>query len=99
MVKIEVAPSLQLHAGMYGSADISTGTHPAILVPRSAVALRGSLSCVYVVDSGGIAQLRSITVGGSHGELVEVLSGVSANEKLIDLPGDRDLAGKKIEAQ
>jgi RND family efflux transporter MFP subunit len=99
LIKIDLAPSAQLHAGMYGSAEIATGTHQAILVPRSAVILRGSLSCVYVLDANGIAQLRSITLGAPQGELVEVLSGVSAGEKLVDLPGDRDLAGKRIEAQ
>jgi RND family efflux transporter MFP subunit len=99
LVKIDLAPSAQLHSGMYGSTEITTGTHPAIMVPRSAVVLRGSLSCVYVLDVNRIAQLRSITLGAAHGELVEVLSGISANEKLVDLPGDRDLAGKRIEAQ
>jgi RND family efflux transporter MFP subunit len=99
LIKIDLALSAQLHSGMYGSAEISTGTHQAILVPRSTVALRGSLSCVYVLDANNIAQLRSITLGAAHGELVEVLSGLSPNEKLVDLPGDRDLAGKKIEAQ
>jgi RND family efflux transporter MFP subunit len=99
LIKIDLAPSPQLHAGMYGSAQIATGTHLAILIPRSAVVLRGSLSCVYVLDASGIAQLRSITLGAAQGEMVEVLSGISANEKLVDLPGDRDLAGKRIEAQ
>jgi RND family efflux transporter MFP subunit len=99
MVKIDLAPSAQLHSGMFGSTEVAIGTHPAILVPRSAVVLRGSLSCVYVLDANGVAQLRSITLGAAHGELVEVLSGISANEKLVDLPGDRDLAGKRIEAQ
>jgi RND family efflux transporter MFP subunit len=99
LVKIDLAPSAQLYTGMYGSAQIATGTHQAILMPRSAVILRGSLSCVYVLDASGIAQLRSITLGAVQGELVEVLSGISANEKLVDLPGDRDLAGKRIEAQ
>jgi RND family efflux transporter MFP subunit len=99
LIKIDLAPSAQLHAGMYGNALIATGTHQAILVPRSAVVLRGSLSYVYVLDANRIAQLRSITLGAAQGELVEVLSGISANEKLVDLPGDRDLAGKRIEAQ
>jgi multidrug efflux pump subunit AcrA (membrane-fusion protein) len=99
LVKIDLAPSTQLHAGMYGSAEFATGTHQAILMPRSAVVLRGSLSCIYVLDANGIAQLRSITLGAPQGEMVEVLSGVSAGEKLVDLPGDRDLAGKRIEAQ
>jgi len=31
--------------------------------------------------------------------MLEVLSGLSANEKLVDQPGDRDLNGKRIEAQ
>jgi RND family efflux transporter MFP subunit len=99
LVKIDLAPSSMLHAGMYGSAEFATGNRQAIFVPRSAVVLRGSLSCVYVLDANGIAQLRSITLGAPQGELVEVLSGVSAGEKLVDLPGDRDLAGKRIEAQ
>jgi RND family efflux transporter MFP subunit len=99
MIKIDLAPSAQLHSGMYGSTEIALGTHRAIMVPRSAVLLRGSLSCVYVLDAKGIAQLRAITLGVAHGDLVEVLSGISANEKLVDLPGDRDLAGKRIEAQ
>ncbi|HEY1254834.1 MAG TPA: efflux RND transporter periplasmic adaptor subunit [Terracidiphilus sp.] len=99
LVKIDLAPSAQLHAGMYGSAQIATGAHPAILIPRSAVVLRGSLSCVYVLDANGMAQLRSITVGAAQGEMVEALSGISSNEKLVDLPGDRDLAGKRIEAE
>ncbi len=99
LVKIDLAPSAQLHAGMYGSAQIATGAHPAILIPRSAVVLRGSLSCVYVLDANGMAQLRSITLGAAQGELVEALSGISSDEKLVDLPGDRDLAGKRIEAE
>jgi RND family efflux transporter MFP subunit len=99
LVKIDLAPSAQLYAGMYGSAELTTGTHQAILIPRSAAVLRGSLSCVYVLDANNIAQLRSITLGTAHGEMVEVLSGISANEKLVDLPGDRDLADKRIEAQ
>ena len=46
----------------------------------------------------GIAQLRYLTLGAAAGELVEVLSGLSAGEKLVDDPADRDLAGKRIEA-
>lgn len=99
LIKINLAPSAQLHSGLYGSTEIAIGKHPAILIPRSAVVLRGSLSCVYVLDTNGTAQLRSITLGTAHGELLEVLSGISANEKLVDSPGDRDLAGKRIEAQ
>jgi RND family efflux transporter MFP subunit len=97
MIKIDLNASGQLHAGMYGIAELALGTREAILVPRSAVVQRGSLACVYVLDANAIAQLRSITLGAAQGEFVEVLSGLSAGEKLVDLPGDRDLSGKKIE--
>lgn len=99
LVKIDLPASTQLRAGLYGTADIPNGTHQAILVPRTAVVLRGSLKCVYVLDAQGIAQLRTITLGSANGNLVEVLSGISAGEKLIDAPSDRDFAGKRIEGQ
>ena len=99
LVKIDLPPSLQLRAGMYATAAIATSTRQAIVVPRSAVVVRGSLSCVYVLDSKGIAQLRYVTLGTQQGNLVEVLSGISAGEKLVDDPVDRDLAGKRIEVQ
>jgi RND family efflux transporter MFP subunit len=99
LVKIDLPTSSQLRAGMYGTAEFPNGLRQAILIPRSAVVSRGSLSCVYVLDSRGIAQLRSVTLGAPQGNLVEVLSGISAGEKLVDAPADRDLAGKHIEVQ
>jgi RND family efflux transporter MFP subunit len=98
LVKIDLPTSPQLRAGMYATAAVPTGSRQATFVPRSAVVLRGSLSCAYVLDSNGIAQLRYVTLGAPQGTLVEVLSGISAGEKLVDEPGDRDLAGKRIES-
>ncbi len=98
-VKIDLVSSDKLRAGMYGTAAFATGTHQAILIPRSAVVMRGSLACAYVLDSNGIAQLRYLTLGAEQENKVEVLSGISAGEKLVDDPADRDLAGKRIEAQ
>jgi RND family efflux transporter MFP subunit len=99
LVKIDVPPSSQLHAGMYGTAAIATGTREAILVPRSATVMRGSLACAYVLDSNGVAELRYVTLGATQGDLVEVLSGIAPGEKLVDSPVDRELAGKRVEVQ
>jgi RND family efflux transporter MFP subunit len=100
LVKIDLPSSKQVRAGMYGSAEIATGTRQAIVVPRSAIVMRGSLPCAYVLDSNGIAQLRYVTLGHEQqADLVEVLSGISAAEKLVDDPADRDLTGKRIEIQ
>jgi multidrug efflux pump subunit AcrA (membrane-fusion protein) len=84
---------------MYGSAEIATGTRQAILVPRTSVVVRGSLPCAYVIDSNGIAQLRYVTLGSEGAGRVEILSGISAGEKLVDDPADRELAGKRIHVE
>ena len=97
LVKIDLPSSNDTRAGMYGTAAFANGTRQAILIPRTAVVARGSLNCVYVLDGRGIAQLRYLTLGAAQGSLVEVLSGVSSGEKLVDAPVDRDLAGKRIE--
>lgn len=99
LVKINVPSSNELRAGMYGRAGIAMGRRQAVVVPRSAIVMRGSLPCVYALDSNGIAQLRYVTLGHEQTGLVEVLSGISAGEKLVDDPADRDLAGKRIDAQ
>jgi RND family efflux transporter MFP subunit len=99
LVKIDLPSSTQLRAGMYGTAEFASGTRQAILIPRSAVVIRGSLACAYVLDGQGIAQLRYLTLGTGQGNLIEVLSGISSGEKLVDAPSDRDLAGKRIEVQ
>ena len=99
LVKIDLPTSKDLLAGMYATAAIPTGTKEVILVARSAVVVRGSLACAYVLDGNKIAQLRYVTLGSPHGNAIEILSGIAANEKIVDVPGDRDLAGKRIEAQ
>lgn len=99
LVKIDLPSSSLLRSGMYATAEFPNGLRQAILISRSVVVSRGSLTCVYVLDSRGIAQLRSVTVGAKQGNLIEVLSGISAGEKLVDAPADRDLAGKRIEVQ
>ena len=63
LVKIDLPSSSQLRAGMYGTAEFAHGVRDAIVIPRSAVVARGSLNCVYVLDSQGVAQLRYLTLG------------------------------------
>lgn len=99
LLKLNLPHTPGLRAGMYATARFPGAERPAILAPQSAVIQRGSLSYVYALDSSGVAQLRYITLGHAHGNDVEVLSGLAAGDELVNNPGDRDLAGKRIEAQ
>jgi len=98
-VKITLPVNRQLRAGLAASAMLPAGTRQVVTAPRSALVQRGSLPCVYVVNAGGIAQLRYVTLGNTSGASVEVLSGLSGSEKLVDQPADREISGKRVEVQ
>lgn len=53
-----------------------------LFVPASAVVRRAGMSGLYVVDAQGRAQLRQVRLGRVQGEQIEVLSGVSAGERV-----------------
>jgi len=48
LVKIDLPSSSPIRAGMYGTAEFANGTKQAILIPRSAVVVRGrSPACMF----------------------------------------------------
>lgn len=53
-----------------------------LFVPRSAVVRRAEMNGVYVVDAKGVPLLRYVRLGRSVGDEIEVLSGVSAGERV-----------------
>jgi RND family efflux transporter MFP subunit len=98
LIKLDLTPGKVLRAGMFATVQFPGAARSMILAPQSAVVLRGSLDCVYELDASGIAQLRYVTLGSPHGDQVEILSGIGAGETLVNNPGERDLAGKRIES-
>jgi RND family efflux transporter MFP subunit len=51
-------------------------------VPTSAIVRRAEMTGVYVVDAKGTPLLRQVRLGRAQGDAVEVLSGVSAGERV-----------------
>jgi RND family efflux transporter MFP subunit len=81
-VKIDLPAASALRSGMFGRAVFSQGTRRVLAVAEAAVAERGQLVSVMVVE-GGAARTRLITVGERRGGSVEVLSGLTAGETVI----------------
>jgi multidrug efflux pump subunit AcrA (membrane-fusion protein) len=81
-VKIDLPTIPHLHSGAYGRAKFSRGARKAVLVPVSAVAERGQLQSVIVVE-GGTARTRLVTLGQKQDDKVEVLSGLNAGERIV----------------
>ena len=99
LVKIDLPSLPGLHSGMFGHAMLERGTADVLMIPRSAILARGSMQGVYVIGQNQIASMRYISTGNSHGDQVEVLSGLSVGESVVDSPGERELSGKRIEVQ
>jgi len=96
LVKIDLPRDARLRTGLYGKARFARGERKALLIPREAVAERGQLQGVYVVNAKQIAELRYVTLGKAVGDRVEVLAGLQDGEKLIATPGTREFGGKQI---
>jgi RND family efflux transporter MFP subunit len=99
LVKIELPANPALRSGLFGRAQFSRGERASLLVPRAAVVNRGQLQAVYVLDGNQVAGLRYVTLGAGSGDRVEVLSGLSQGDQVVTSPGERELAGKKIEVR
>jgi RND family efflux transporter MFP subunit len=83
-VKLPVAqpglvPGLFARVWLSGAAAAAA---PRLYMPAAAVVRRAELSGVYVVDAKGAAVLRQVRLGRTQGDSVEVLSGVSAGERV-----------------
>ncbi|MBF0318408.1 MAG: efflux RND transporter periplasmic adaptor subunit [Nitrospirae bacterium] len=83
-VKIAIAQK-GLRSGLYAVAAIRGKPRQTLEIPASAIADKGQLRGVYVVDNKGVATYRLITTGrklASTGT-VEVLSGLTDGEEII----------------
>ena len=82
LVKLDLPPQPGLRAGQFGRVAMPVGETTALRVPASAVVQRGQMEMVFVV-SDGKAQLRLVKTGKRIGAEVELVSGVSAGEKVV----------------
>jgi RND family efflux transporter MFP subunit len=60
-----------------------------LVVPKDAVLRAGSTTVVYVLGRNDTVERRAVSVGGSSGDTVEVLSGVRSGDRVVvDPPAD-----------
>jgi RND family efflux transporter MFP subunit len=97
-VKIDLPALPALRSGVFGRAAFQLGSRPLLAIPAGAVTERGQLQSVLVADNG-VARTRLVTVGQKVKDRVEVLSGLTAGEKVI-LPVPRGLSdGARVEVR
>jgi len=79
-----LAPGMFARVRLPGAIALATaGTAPEhLFVPLRSVLRRGELDAVYVVDGQGHAQLRQVRLGEAAADKVEILAGVSAQDRV-----------------
>jgi multidrug efflux pump subunit AcrA (membrane-fusion protein) len=96
LVKVDLpANAGSIQPGTFARVGFANGTRARLVVPTSALTSLGALDRVYVVD-GDVARLRMIARGDAQGPWTEVLSGLSAGERVVVAPSElRD--GARVE--
>jgi RND family efflux transporter MFP subunit len=96
--RVHLPPDHRLRSGLFGRARFPLSSERIVTVPVSAVAQRGQLHAVYVID-GDTARARLVTVGRRNDGLFEVLTGLNAGERVASpIPGELS-DGVKVRAQ
>ncbi len=88
-IEISVPNTQDLHSGMVATAEIaargaSAGAETALLAPTlSLLDARADQGVVFVVDTQGVAQRRSVRTAGVTQDGVIVIEGLAAGERVI----------------
>src|SRR3954469_17744792 len=78
----------QLMPGAYVQVALGLKGTGALTVPTNVLLFRGEGPRVAVVGADGKVKLRAVKIGRNFGEVIELLDGVAANDKLILNPPD-----------
>jgi Cu(I)/Ag(I) efflux system membrane fusion protein len=76
-------PDLVLRPGMFADVTFDLGAVDGLAVPSDALVETGESQYVFVALAGGRFEPRRVTVGVRTGERVQILSGVSAGERVV----------------
>lgn len=97
-VKIELPAVAGLRSGLFGRAAFALGNRTPLAIPAAAIRENGQLQAVLIAENG-LARTRLITLGEKSKDQIEVLSGLTAGEKVI-FPLPRDLLdGARVEVR
>lgn len=82
-------PNLALVPGEFGEVTFHLhNSKPALVIPSSSLLFRAQGTQVALVDENGRVRIQNIQVGRDLGNTVEVLSGITANDSVIENPSD-----------
>ncbi len=99
LLKAILDPGSSLGAGDFVRVLVPVGTRGTLMVPDSAVVMRAGIPAVFIVDASDHAHLRMVRLGERRNGRVEILSGLTAKQRIIVAPGDSVENGTPIAAE
>ncbi|MGQ9365738.1 efflux RND transporter periplasmic adaptor subunit [Azospirillum sp. ST 5-10] len=90
VVYADLAPGGSARAGMYADGRIAVGRQPGLAVPAESVVIRDGRAYVAALDRDGdgdgaspAVSLRAVATGRRQGDDVEIVGGVSQEDRLV----------------
>lgn len=86
LIKIPLNNPGKLISGMFGRIALSKGVQNSLTIPSTALIQRGQLQGVYVVNPNSdhaTAVLRWVKTGKTHNGQVDVVSGLTAGDRIV----------------
>ncbi len=103
MVKVMLEkPDAEILSGMYANVRFpieQKEVSKAVMIPSNAIITKGQLTGIYTVSQSNTALLRWLRLGRTMGDEVEVLSGLSPEERYIVSAEGKLYNGVKINIQ
>jgi RND family efflux transporter MFP subunit len=93
-------PNLALVPGQFGEVTFHLhNSKPTLIIPASSLLFRAQGTQVALVEGNGSVHIQNIQVGRDFGNTVEVLSGLTANDSIIENPSDAITDGNLVSVQ
>ncbi len=85
--------------GMYAQAKLNlVNPQPNLQVPINALMVGGEGARVATVDANGVIQIKPVKIGRDLGKEVEIVAGLTENDRVINNPRDSLVNGLKVRA-
>lgn len=84
-VKVVLPGKKGLFPGMFARSRFRMGSEDVLVIPDTALIERGGLQGIFVVDTENKANFRWLRLGKTWSKSIEVLSGLEAGEKIINV--------------
>ena len=98
LVEVQVPnPEGKLLPGMYVEVDLHLPRKdPPLLLPSDTLSVRPQGTMVAAIDASNTVHFQRVVIGRDYGSQIEVLSGLSAGQRVIANPNDSVQEGVKV---